>query len=90
VAIVATERATSERDQRLAQQLSDGGTAVLVISPDGSGPNAALRLSTGKLPRTLLPAVSVIPFQLLAGTLAGERGYEPCALERATKVTAYE
>jgi glucosamine--fructose-6-phosphate aminotransferase (isomerizing) len=90
VAIVATERATSERDQRLAQQLSDGGTAVLVISPDGLGPTAALRLSTGKLPRTLLPAVSVIPFQLLAGTLAGERGYEPCALERATKVTAYE
>jgi glucosamine--fructose-6-phosphate aminotransferase (isomerizing) len=90
VAIVATESATSERDERLAQQLSEDGTAVLVISPEGSGPSSALRISTGHLPRTLLPAVSVIPFQLLAGALAGERGYEPCALERATKVTSYE
>lgn len=90
VAIVATETATSERDQRLAQQLSDDGTAVLVISPDGSGPPSALRISAGELPRTLAAAVTVIPFQLLAGSLAGERGYEPCALERASKVTASE
>lgn len=90
VAIVATESATSERDQRLAQQLSEAGTAVFVISPEGSGPPSGLRLGTGQLPRTLSPAVSVIPFQLLAGALAGERGYEPCALERASKVTVYE
>jgi glucosamine--fructose-6-phosphate aminotransferase (isomerizing) len=90
VAIVATETATSEPDQRLALQLSEDGTAVLVISAEGSGPRSALCLSTGPLLRTLSPAVSVIPFQLLAGALAGERGYEPCALERATKVTAYE
>lgn len=90
VAIVATELATSERDQRLAEQLSEGGTAVLVISPEGSGPSLAQRLSTGQVERMLSPAVSVIPFQLLAGALAGERGYEPCALERASKVTAYE
>ncbi|MGC1406725.1 MAG: SIS domain-containing protein [Candidatus Dormiibacterota bacterium] len=90
VAIVATEAVTSEQDQRLAQQLSEDGTAVLVISMEGSGPSSAHRLGTGQVQRMLSPAVSVVPFQLLAGALAGERGYQPFALARASKVTAYE
>jgi glutamine---fructose-6-phosphate transaminase (isomerizing) len=90
VAIVATETATSDLDQRLASELDRDGTAVLVISRDGSGPETAVRVGVGQLERSLAPAVAVIPFQFLAGALAGERGYEPCALERASKVTTRE
>ncbi|HUY25465.1 MAG TPA: hypothetical protein VMV09_09220 [Candidatus Saccharimonadales bacterium] len=86
VAIVATEAVTSEQDLRLAQQLSEDGTAVLVISLEGAGPSLAQRLGTGQVQRMLSPAVSVVPFQLLAGA----RGYQHCALERASKVTANE
>jgi glucosamine--fructose-6-phosphate aminotransferase (isomerizing) len=90
VAIVASEPATSDRDLRLAHELNEDGTAVLVISPDGAGPKSAMKLAVGQLERTLSPAVTVIPFQFLAGAVAGERGYEPCELERASKVTADE
>jgi len=90
VAIVATETTTTDLDQALADELVEAGTTVLVISPDGTGPDAAMRVASGQLERSLAPAVAVIPFQLLAGALAGERGLDPCALKRASKVTSRE
>ncbi len=90
IAIVATEPETRALDMALASELLAAGAAVLVVTPDGAGPAGALTIATGALDRRLLPAVTVIPFQLLAGRLAGERGYEPCALELASKVTARE
>jgi glucosamine--fructose-6-phosphate aminotransferase (isomerizing) len=90
VAIVATEAMTTDLDQRLAHDLAEHGTTVMMISPDGAGPAQAVRVAAGRLERSLAAAVAVVPFQLLAGALAGERGYEPCALERASKVTARE
>ena len=90
IVIVATEPATRALDLALARDLLAAGAAVLLVTPDGAGPPGALTVAVGAVDRRLMPAVAVIPFQLLAGRLAGERGYEPCALELASKVTAHE
>jgi len=50
----------------------------------------ALNVATGRLDRSLAPAVALMPSQLLAWRLATIRGREPGSYYRATKVTTRE
>ncbi len=88
--VVATERETRLLDLRLARELASTGAAVLVISQDGVAPPGALGVATGELERSVAPAVSLVPVQLLAWRLALARGRSPGAFVHATKVTARE
>jgi len=88
--VVATEAETRLLDLRLARELASTGAAVLVVSSDGTAPPGALGVATGELERTVAPAVSVVPVQLLGWRLAMARGRSPGAFVHATKVTARE
>jgi len=90
VAVVATEPATRELDLGLAGELAEQGTAVLVLSSDGAGPNRAERVAVGELDRLLAPAAGIVPLQLLAWRLAVDRGRDPGAYTIASKVTTRE
>lgn len=90
VAIVATEEPTRRLDLGLADELVSAGAAVLVVTPDGSGPDGAETVAVGDLDRLLAPTVGIIPLQLLAWKLAVERGREPGSFTIASKVTTRE
>jgi glutamine---fructose-6-phosphate transaminase (isomerizing) len=87
--VMATEPETLALDLSLAGDLVETGAAVLVVSSEPA-PSGALWVGMDRLDRTLAPAVSVIPTQLLAWRLAVERGRTPGVLTRATKVTTRE
>jgi glutamine---fructose-6-phosphate transaminase (isomerizing) len=87
--VVATEPETLALDLSLAGDLVESGAAVLVVSPERA-PAGALWVEVDRVDRTVAPAVSVIPAQLLAWRLAVERGRTPGVLTRATKVTTRE
>ena len=64
--------------------------SVLVVGPgEASGPRA-LHVDVPLADPALVPAVAVVPFQLLAWRLAGEQGRAPGLLSIATKVTRRE
>jgi glutamine---fructose-6-phosphate transaminase (isomerizing) len=88
--VIATEQETLELDVALADELAKDGSAVLVIARGSSGPPDALRIDVGSADRTILPAVSIVPIQLLAWRLAVMSGREPGAYVRASKVTTHE
>jgi glucosamine--fructose-6-phosphate aminotransferase (isomerizing) len=88
--VFATEPETHDLDLTLASDLVDSGSAVLAVTQDGESPSGALGVAAGRLERSLLPAASIIPVQLLAWALAFERGRTPATLTRATKVTTHE
>jgi glutamine---fructose-6-phosphate transaminase (isomerizing) len=88
--VIATEPETRQLDLGLAADLVATGAAVLVVTPDGEGPEGARLLAIGHLDRALAPAVSIVPVQLLAWRLAIQRGRTPGVLSRATKVTTRE
>jgi glucosamine--fructose-6-phosphate aminotransferase (isomerizing) len=88
--VVATEAETRPVDLGLASELVAAGASVLVISPDGEGPQGAHHMAIGPLERAIAPAVSVLPAQLLAWRLSAERGRTPGLFTRATKVTTRE
>jgi glucosamine--fructose-6-phosphate aminotransferase (isomerizing) len=88
--IFATEPETRGLDLALAEELIDAGSAVLIVGSDTEGPSRAMRLGVGSLHRSLAPAVSVIPAQLLAWRLALSRGRDPGMYTRASKVTTRE
>jgi glucosamine--fructose-6-phosphate aminotransferase (isomerizing) len=91
--IIATEPQTSALDLGLARELADEGAAVLLVTttPSGIGaPEEIAQVTIGDLDRTIAPAVSVLPAQLLAWRLATIRGREPGAYHRASKVTTRE
>jgi fructoselysine-6-P-deglycase FrlB-like protein len=87
---VATESETRPLDLRLAEDLLQAGAAVAVITGDDDVPPGALAVPVGPTDRTLGSAVSLVPIQLLARTLASERGRDPGVYLRATKVTTRE
>ena len=66
------------------------GSAVAVITDDDEAPPGALAVPVGPTDRALGPAVSLVPIQLLAHTVASERGRDPGVYLRATKVTTSE
>jgi glucosamine--fructose-6-phosphate aminotransferase (isomerizing) len=90
VVVIATETATRALDLALASDLVDAGASVLVITPDGRGPEGSTSVRIGYDERLLSPLVAVVPLQLLAWRLAGRRGRQPGEFTRASKVTTRE
>jgi len=89
--VIATEPETSSLDLSLATELAAAGAAVLVVTTEPLASSSAVeRIAIGRLDRTLAPAVSILPLQLLAWRLAGLRGRSPGAYHRASKVTTHE
>jgi len=88
--VVATEAETRPLDLRLAEDLTGAGAAVIVITGDDDAPAGALAVPVGPTDRAMGSAVSIVPIQLLARTLASERGRDPGVYLRATKVTTRE
>ena len=88
--VIATEPETRDLDLALAGELVGSGASVAVVSEDGAGPDGSLRVDVGPLDRSLAPAVSILPAQLLAWRLAVSRGRAPGAYVRASKVTTRE
>ena len=88
--VLATEPETIELDLALAAELVAAGAAVLAVTREGVAPAGASRIEIGPLARTIGPAVSILPMQLLAWQLAILRGREPGTYVRASKVTTRE
>ncbi len=88
--VMATEPETRRLDLGLAADLVDASAGVLVVTPDGEEPKGAHGIATGYLDRALISAVSIIPVQLLAWSLAAKGGRTPGTYTRASKVTTRE
>jgi glucosamine--fructose-6-phosphate aminotransferase (isomerizing) len=91
--VIATEPETRDLDLDLARELADEGAAVLLVAEGSNGigtPQEVAEVAIGTLDRSLAPAVSILPAQLLAWRLATIRGREPGAYYRASKVTTRE
>ena len=90
VRLFALDAATLALDLELAGELAAAGAGLLVVTRDGSGPDAACRVATGMLDPMLAPAAAVVPFQLLAWHLARLGRPRPGELLRGSKVTRDE
>jgi len=93
VAVVATEPATHDLDLGLAADLERAGASVMVVGSAAEAPALhppATYVGIGEVPRSLAPAVAIVPFQLLAWNMATARGRDPLRLEVASKVTTHE
>jgi glucosamine--fructose-6-phosphate aminotransferase (isomerizing) len=88
--VVATEAQTRALDLGLAAELGATGASVIVLSPDGVAPEGTIGVRVPPADRLLEPAVAIVPIQLLARRLAADRGREPGAYTRASKVTTRE
>ena len=93
--VIATEPETETLDRALARELRDAGAAVFEVTRDDAsfrppGSPAAPHIGIGAIDRSVAPAVSIVPIQLLAYRLAIARGREPGAYLRAAKVTTRE
>ena len=82
--VIATEPETEPLDRSLARELRELGAAVLEITRgDGA-------FGIGDVDRSIAPAVSIVPIQLLAHRLALAHGREPGSYVHAAKVTTRE
>ena len=82
--VIATEPETASLDRSLARELREVGAAVLEITRgDGA-------FGIGDVDRSIAPAVSIVPIQLLAHRLAVVHGREPGSYVHAAKVTTRE
>ncbi len=88
--VIATERETRPLDLALAADLVRAGASVAVLAPGGEAPPDALGVAVPAMDRLLGSAASIVPIQLLARRLAGERGRIPGGYTRASKVTTHE
>jgi len=88
--VLATEPETRELDLGLARELAASGSAIVVIGRGEDRVEGAIGVDVGAVDRTLRPAVSIVPIQLLAWRLAIEHGREPGTYVRASKVTTRE
>jgi glutamine---fructose-6-phosphate transaminase (isomerizing) len=82
--VIATEPETESLDRSLARELREAGVAVLEITR-GEG-----SFGIGAIDRSIAPAVSIVPIQLLAHRLAIVHGREPGLYVHAAKVTIRE
>ena len=82
--VIATEPETESLDTSLARELREVGVAVLEITR-GEG-----SFGIGAIDRSIAPAVSIVPIQLLAHRLAIAHGREPGLYVHAAKVTIRE
>jgi len=90
VGLVSLDDATLALDLALADELVGAGAALLVVTRDGVGPDAADRVATGPLDPMVAPAAAVVPFQLLAWHLATRTRLRPGELLVGSKVTRDE
>ena len=93
VAVVATEPATRDLDRVLAADLERSGASVMVVGHEADGPASSPGpgyVGIGPVARSLSSAVAMVPFQLLALQMAGDRGRDPLRLRVASKVTVRE
>ena len=93
--MIATEPETEALDRSLARELREVGAAVLEITraegvSTASGSPAALSVGIDAIDRSIAPAVSIVPTQLLAHELAVAQGREPGTYVHAAKVTTRE
>jgi glucosamine--fructose-6-phosphate aminotransferase (isomerizing) len=88
--VIAVEPETLALDIGLTEELLAAGAAVALVSREGDGPAATLRVPIGEVSRALAPAVAIVPAQLLAWQLAVLGGREPGSFVRASKVTTRE
>lgn len=100
--VIATEPETETLDRALTRELREDGAATIEITRSGSRPRAlgpgshpadhpnALHIGIGAIHRSIAPAASIVPTQLLAHALAIARGREPGTFLHATKVTTRE
>ena len=90
--VVATEPETETLDRSLARELRGVGAAVLEITRGDASSHASAppHVGIGAIDRSIAPAVSVVPIQLLAHRLAIARGREPGTYLHAAKVTTRE
>jgi glucosamine--fructose-6-phosphate aminotransferase (isomerizing) len=87
---IATEPETADLDRALAAELARLGSAVLVVTADGSLVDGVLSIDVGPLDRLLRPAAAIVPVQLLAWRLSVASGRSPGSYLLATKVTTRE
>jgi glucosamine--fructose-6-phosphate aminotransferase (isomerizing) len=88
--VIAVEPETLALDVGLTEELLAAGASVALVSREGDGPAAALRVPIGDISRALAPAVAIVPAQLLAWQLAVLGGREPGSFVLASKVTTRE
>jgi glucosamine--fructose-6-phosphate aminotransferase (isomerizing) len=103
--VIATEPETAALDRALVRELREIGAAVVEITRDGlsTAPRSrgadpfteaaspiAIHLGIGAIHRSIAPAVSIVPIQLLAHRLAIAHGREPGTYVHAAKVTTHE
>jgi glucosamine--fructose-6-phosphate aminotransferase (isomerizing) len=88
--VMAAEPATRAFDLRLAAELAEAGSAVVVVSPDGEAPAGAMGVATGEVSRGLVSTAAIVPVQLLTWRLANLRGLAPGEYTQASKVTTRE
>jgi glucosamine--fructose-6-phosphate aminotransferase (isomerizing) len=88
--VMATEPATLELDLAMANELTELGSAVLVVSERRHEPPGSFGVGIGSLDRALSAAAAIVPTQLLAWRLAARRGRAPGAYLHASKVTTRE
>jgi len=92
--VIATEPETEGLDRALAHELREAGAAVVEVTrsddPFTASPAAAPLVGIGAIDRSIAPAVSIVPAQLLAHRLALAHGREPGSSLRAAKVTVRE
>jgi glucosamine--fructose-6-phosphate aminotransferase (isomerizing) len=82
--VIATEPETEALDRSLARELRAVGAAVLEITREEGA------FGIGEIDRSIAPAVSIVPIQLLAHRLAIAHGREPGTYVHAAKVTTRE
>jgi glucosamine--fructose-6-phosphate aminotransferase (isomerizing) len=88
--VFATEPETLALDLRLVEELADLGTTVIAVTAAPEAPGAAITVPVRPLDRSVAPAVSIVPVQLLAWQLARSQGRAPGTFVHAAKVTTHE
>jgi glucosamine--fructose-6-phosphate aminotransferase (isomerizing) len=88
--VFATEPETLALDLGLVEELADLGTAVIAVTAAPDASQAAMTVPLRRLDRTVAPAASIVPVQLLAWQLARLQGRAPGTFVHAAKVTTRE
>lgn len=88
--VFATEPETLALDLGLVDELARLGTAVIAVTAAPDAPGAAVTVPVRPLHRTVAPAASIVPVQLLAWHLARSQGRAPGTFVHAAKVTTRE
>jgi glucosamine--fructose-6-phosphate aminotransferase (isomerizing) len=84
---------TRELNRKTANAIAGFGGRCLIIEPEEAGTANSSNIRTLRLPAVapaLLPALEIIPIQLLMVPMAIARGFEPAKFLNGSKVTVIE